>query len=43
VYYFYKKYLHNQVQELKGNIWVFCRVWPILKGVDSVEDIERSS
>lgn len=31
VYYFYKKYLHNQVQELKGNIRVFCRVWPILE------------
>ena len=39
VYYFYKKYLHNQVQELKGNIWVFCRVRPILAGVDALDDI----
>ena len=23
-YYFYKKYLHNRMQELKGNIRVFC-------------------
>lgn len=43
VYYFYKKYLHNQVQELKGNIRVFCWVRPVLKGVDSAEDIEKSS
>lgn len=38
VYYFYKKYLHNQVQELKGNIWVFCWVWPILQGIDPEEE-----
>ena len=40
VYYFYKKYLHNQVQELKGNIRVFCRVRPVLKGEEPEEEEE---
>lgn len=39
VYYFYKKHLHNQIQELKGNIRVFCRVRPPLPGVDNPDDI----
>ena len=32
-----RRKLHNQVQELKGNIRVFCRVRPCLNG-DSVDD-----
>lgn len=35
-----RRKLHNQVQELKGNIRVFCRVRPILEG-DSSEDNAR--
>ena len=27
-----RRRLHNEIQELKGNIRVFCRVRPILKG-----------
>jgi kinesin family member C1 len=37
-YFFYKRFLHNQMQELKGNIRVFCRVRPPLEGVDSPKD-----
>jgi kinesin family protein C1 len=32
-----RKYLHNEIQELKGNIRVFCRVRPLLKG-ESISD-----
>lgn len=32
-----RRKLHNQVQELKGNIRVFCRVRPSLKNEDSTE------
>ncbi len=38
-YYFYKKYLHNRMQELKGNIRVFCRLRPALEGVDDASDL----
>ena len=37
-YFFYKRYLHNQMQELKGNIRVFCRVRPALPGIDNPKD-----
>ncbi|KAG5289023.1 kinesin motor domain-containing protein [Histoplasma ohiense] len=35
-----RRKLHNQVQELKGNIRVFCRVRPLLNN-ESVEDSAR--
>ena len=37
-----RRKLHNQVQELKGNIRVFCRVRPAL-GSDSVQEVARIS
>ena len=37
-YFFYKRYLHNQMQELKGNIRVFWRVRPPLEGIDNPKD-----
>lgn len=38
-YFHYKRFLHNQLQELKGNIRVFCRVRPPLEGVDNPKDL----
>ncbi len=38
-YYFYKKYLHNKLQELKGNIRVFCRLRPVVEGQDDPSDL----
>lgn len=35
-----RRKLHNQVQELKGNIRVFCRVRPALQS-DSAQDVAR--
>ena len=37
-----RRKLHNQVQELKGNIRVFCRVRPTL-GSDSAQEVARIS
>lgn len=37
-YFFYKRYLHNTMQELKGNIRVFCRVRPAIPGIDNPKD-----
>lgn len=37
-----RRKLHNQVQELKGNIRVFCRVRPAL-GSDSAQEVARIS
>lgn len=37
-----RRKLHNQVQELKGNIRVFCRVRPVLEA-DAVEEKARIS
>ena len=39
-YYFYKKYLHNKMQELKGNIRVFCRVRPPLPEIDRLSEAD---
>jgi kinesin family protein C1 len=38
-----RRKLHNQVQELKGNIRVFCRVRPTNGGHDEVEETARIS
>ncbi|XP_069054349.1 kinesin-like protein KIFC1 [Lepisosteus oculatus] len=35
-----RRKLHNTIQELKGNIRVFCRVRPLLAGDGSMEHIE---
>lgn len=35
-----RRELHNAVQELKGNIRVFCRVKPVAHGVDQSMDIQ---
>ena len=29
-YFYYERYLHNKLSELRGNIRVFCRARPIL-------------
>ena len=38
-FFLYKRFLHNQLQELKGNIRVFWRVRPPLKDMDSTKDL----
>jgi kinesin family protein C1 len=38
-----RRKLHNQVQELKGNIRVFCRVRPSLEVDDQASDLARIS
>lgn len=38
-YFYYKRFLHNRVQELKGNVRVFCRVRPTLESVDDKNDM----
>ena len=42
-YCLYQKHVHNALQELKGNIRVFCRVRPVIKSMDGVEDSEDVS
>ena len=37
-FYFMKKFLHNRMQEIKGNIRVFCRLRPLLPS-DNVQDL----
>ena len=37
-FYFMKKFLHNRMQEIKGNIRVFCRLRPLLPS-DNVGDL----
>lgn len=39
-----RRQLHNQVQELRGNVRVFCRVRPLFKDTDaSVQYIDEES
>ncbi|KFK29228.1 hypothetical protein AALP_AA7G106500 [Arabis alpina] len=38
-----RKKLHNTIQELKGNIRVFCRVRPLLPGENSSDDAKTIS
>ena len=38
-YCLYQKFLRNKVQELKGNIRVFCRVRPVIPKMDDENDI----
>jgi hypothetical protein len=35
----YEKFLRNQIQELKGNIRVFCRIRPVITKIDGNDDL----